>query len=88
MARSIVSKPPATQPTWTKDETTVETQTRNALAQRDYDVIVVGAGLRTLPLMATQLERLINVLHEVAPRARIAFNSEPGDSDVAALRWL
>lgn len=38
----------------TKDETTVETQTRKALAQRDYDVIVVGAGLRTLQPMALQ----------------------------------
>jgi hypothetical protein len=35
-----------------------------------------------------QFERLINVLHEKAPQAKLAFNSQPADSDKAALRWL
>ncbi|WP_149535659.1 hypothetical protein [Siccirubricoccus phaeus] len=72
----------------TKDAETVEAQVSAALAGASYDVIVVGAGLRTLPPMALQFERLMNVLHERAPRARLAFNSQPGDSDVAAMRWL
>jgi hypothetical protein len=39
--------------------------------------------------MAQQFERLMNVLHERAPpTAKLAFNSQPGDSDAAALRWL
>jgi hypothetical protein len=38
--------------------------------------------------MAEQFERLINVLHEKAPQAKLAFNSQPADSDKAALRWL
>jgi hypothetical protein len=48
---------------------------------------VIGAGLRTLPGLAKQFERL-NVLHEQAPQAKLAFNSQPDDSDKAALRWL
>jgi hypothetical protein len=71
----------------TRDAASVEAQTREAL-KGGYDVIVIGAGLRTLPAMAGQFERLINVLHVEAPEARIAFNSNPADSDVAALRWL
>jgi hypothetical protein len=38
--------------------------------------------------MTEQFERLINVLHEKAPQAKLAFNSQPADSDKAALRWL
>ena len=72
----------------TKDEHTVEAQAREALAGRDFDVIVIGAGLRTLPPMAAQFERLINVLRDAAPGAKLAFNSNPADSDEAALRWL
>lgn len=72
----------------TKDAETVERQTTEALADAHYDVIVIGAGLRTLPPMALQFERLMNVLHERAPHARLAFNSQPGDSDAAAIRWL
>lgn len=44
--------------------------------------------LRTLPSMADQFERLMNVLHEKAPHAKLAFNSQPDDSDKGALRWL
>ena len=72
----------------TKNEETVEQQVSDALKDRSYDVIVVGVGLRTLPPMATHFERLINALHENAPRTKLAFNSKPDDSDAAALRWL
>lgn len=72
----------------TKDAETVEALTKAALAKRPFDVIVIGAGLRTLPRMALQFERLMNVLHEHAPVAKLAFNTRPGDSDTAALRWL
>ena len=72
----------------TKDAETVERQVREALAGKHYDVIVIGAGLRILPPLALQFERLVNVLHELAPKTKLAFNSQPGDSDAAALRWL
>ena len=71
----------------TRDAETVEAQVSKALKQTTYDIIVVGAGLRTLPPMAEQFERLMNVLHQEAPQARLAFNSQPDDSDKAALRW-
>jgi trans-aconitate methyltransferase len=72
----------------TRDATTVDAQVSEALKERRYDVIVIGAGLRMLPAMAEQFERLINVLHVKAPQAKLAFNSQPADSDKAALRWL
>jgi hypothetical protein len=72
----------------TRDAATVEAQVDDVLAQGLYDVIVIGAGLRTLPAMTDQFEKLVNVLHRRAPEARLAFNTAPDDSDTAALRWL
>lgn len=72
----------------TRDAETVEPQITEALAHARYDVIVIGAGLRTLPPLALQFERLMNVLRAKAPSARLAFNSQPGDFDAAAMRWL
>lgn len=73
---------------YTTDATTVEAQASAKLRERAWDVIVVGAGLRTLPPMAAQFEVLINTLHREAPHAAFAFNTKPDDSDAAALRWL
>lgn len=58
-----------------------------ALDERDYDILVFGAGLRTLPPMAAQFETAINTAHRLAPNAALAFNSNPADSDEAALRF-
>lgn len=72
----------------TRDAATIETQVGVALHGRHYDVIVIGAGLRTLPSLAEQFERLMNVLPHESRKSKLAFNSQPDDSDVAALRWL
>lgn len=72
----------------TKDAATVEAQVLEALRDKNYDVIVIGAGLRTLPPMLEQFEQLMNVLHKAAPQAKLAFNSRPDNSDAAALRQL
>ena len=72
----------------TRDAASVVGQVSRALQGRSLDVIVIGAGLRTLPEMAEQFERLINALRDKSPESKLAFNSRPDDSDVAALRWL
>lgn len=53
-----------------------------------YDGVVIGAGLRVPPKSLYLFERVINAVHEAAPRARIAFNTEPQDTAEAAARWL
>ncbi|MBC8051023.1 MAG: hypothetical protein H7X92_12890 [Chitinophagales bacterium] len=65
-----------------------ERQLAEELGKRTYDVIVIGAGLRTLPPMAAQFEQIMNVLIKSAPHAKLAFNTKPDDSDQAALRHL
>ena len=72
----------------TQDAASVEAQVSRTVHGRSYDVIVIGAGLRTLPKMTGQFEQLMNVLRDKSPKSKLAFNSRPDDSDAAALRWL
>lgn len=59
-----------------------------AVRGRQYDVLVIGAGLRVLPPMAEHFERLMNAIREHAPHARLAFNTKPDDTAEAAERQL
>ena len=72
----------------TRDAASVEAQVSRTVQGRSYDVIVIGAGLRTLPKMTGQFEQLMNVLRDKSRKSKLAFNSRPDDSDAAALRWL
>jgi hypothetical protein len=67
---------------------TAETVVRAALAAGPYDVVLIGAGIRVLPANFSLFERLINVVHEGAPRAKICFNTRPDDTQEAVLRWI
>lgn len=67
---------------------TAEAVVRAALAAKPYDVVLIGAGIRVLPAHFSLFERLINVVHEGAPQARICFNTRPGDTEEAVLRWI
>jgi hypothetical protein len=67
---------------------TAEAVVRAALAANQYDVVLIGAGIRVLPAHFSLFERLINVVHEGAPRAKICFNTRPGDTLEAVLRWI
>jgi len=72
----------------TTTEAACADEVSSALRRKDYDCVVVGAGLRLLPTMTRILETVINVVRETAPRARIAFNTTPEDSEAAADRQL
>jgi hypothetical protein len=58
-----------------------------ALAGTRFDAILIGAGVRTDPAELHLFERLINLVHEKAPGARICFNTGPTDSLAAVQRW-
>jgi hypothetical protein len=68
-------------------ETAVATVTK-ALAEQPRDVILIGAGVRTDPAEFLLFERLVNLVHEQAPNARLCFNTGPTDSVDAVMRWL
>lgn len=57
------------------------------LKETAFDVVLIGAGVRKDDDHFLVFEKLVNVVHEHAPQARIAFNTGPTDSDVAIQRW-
>jgi hypothetical protein len=59
-----------------------------ALAERRWDVVVVGGGIRKPEPLLALFERIVNSVRLVAPQAAIAFNTSGGDSVEAAQRWL
>jgi hypothetical protein len=58
------------------------------LKQRRFDCVLVGAGVRANPSNFFLFEKLINVVHEHAPQARICFNTLPSDTAAAVKRWV
>jgi hypothetical protein len=59
-----------------------------ALRAKAFDCVVIGAGLREPPELLLLFEKILNLVHSLAPQARIAFNSNPTDTAEAAHRWL
>ena len=67
---------------------TAEAVVQNQLMQKRFDCIVIGAGVRTNPNNFILFEKLINVVHEHAPQAKLCFNTLPSDTAAAVKRWL
>lgn len=67
---------------------TAEAVVLERLGQKQFDCIVIGAGVRTVPRHFLLFETLINVLHDHAPHAKLAFNTKPDDTAEAVQRWL
>lgn len=53
-----------------------------------YDCVVIGGGLRLPPKGLVLFEMVVNIVHEAAPGAAIAFNTKPEDTADAAARQL
>jgi hypothetical protein len=70
------------------DPVIAEAEIEAQLAGASYDVVVIGAGIRNPPPSLGLFEVVLNAVHRLAPGARIAFNTRPDDSDVAAERWV
>ena len=68
--------------------TTAESVVTTRLLAKHYDCILIGAGVRSAPSQFLLFEKLINVVHQHAPQARICFNTKPDDTAVAVQRWV
>lgn len=71
---------------WIDDGATAEQVLRERLQATRYDAILIGAGIRTLTPYTLLFEKLINAVHEAAPQAKIAFNTNPADTAEAVQR--
>jgi len=58
------------------------------LANKTYDCVVIGAGIRLPPKGLALFETVVNAVRKAAPNATIAFNTRPEDTAEAAARWL
>ena len=61
---------------------------RAKLDETSFDCVLIGAGVRTDPDEFLLFEKAINIVHEMAPQARICFNTGPMDSVAAVQRWV
>ena len=59
-----------------------------ALKAGRYDCAVIGGGLRIPPKSLALFETVVNIIHNAAPKAAIAFNTRPEDTADAAARHI
>jgi hypothetical protein len=67
---------------------TAEAVVLQQLSQNTFDCILIGAGVRTVPAHLFLFEKLINVVHQNAPTAKLCFNTKPSDTAEAVQRWV
>ena len=67
---------------------TAEAVATAALRSTSFDCVVIGAGLRLPPERLMLFEKIINLVHALAPNARICFNTTPADTAEAVHRWI
>lgn len=67
---------------------TAESVVSEALRKKPFDCVLIGAGVRTVGKNFLLFEKLINVVHELAPQAKLCFNTKPDDTAEAVKRWV
>jgi len=67
---------------------TAESVVAAALKEKDFDCVLIGAGIRTIEPLFLLFEKLLNVAHANAPRAKICFNTAPEDTAASVQRWV
>lgn len=67
---------------------TAERVVEDKLRAKAYDCVMMGAGIRVIPSSFLLFEKLINVVHANAPRAKLCFNTKPSDTAEAVMRWV
>ncbi|GLY74624.1 hypothetical protein [Actinoallomurus iriomotensis] len=66
---------------------TAEAVYRAALSRKDYDIVMIGAGVRLDPALTPLFEALVDATHELAPGAKLCFNVSPSTTVEAVQRW-
>jgi formylmethanofuran dehydrogenase subunit B len=67
---------------------TAEQSIQSVLSGASFDCVVVGAGIRKPDSKLLLFEKVINLVHQLAPGASICFNTSPGDTVQAVRRWM
>ena len=67
---------------------TAEVVVQGQLQQKQFDCVMIGAGVRSVPSNFVLFEKLVNVVHQHAPQAKLCFNQMPHDTAEAVKRWI
>jgi len=67
---------------------TAESDVEAALRRKTFACVVIGAGLREPAEHLLLFEKVLNLVHRLAPKAHIAFNTTPADTAEAVQRWV
>jgi hypothetical protein len=67
---------------------TAEAVATMALKSRHFNCIVIGAGLRQPAQHLLLFEKIVNLVHSLAPDAKICFNTTPADTAEAVQHWI
>lgn len=67
---------------------TAEASVTAALKDERFDCVLIGAGLREPKQRLLLFEKILNLVHRLAPDAAICFNTNPGDTVDAVQRWI
>lgn len=73
---------------WTDFGETAMTVLETHLKKAQYDGVLIGAGVRIPNTNFLLFEKIINAIHEHAPKAKLFFNTNPKDTTEAVQRWL
>ena len=72
---------------WTDFGDTAMNVLETHLRKESFDCVLIGAGIRMPANNFILFEKMINQIHEHAPKARICFNTNPMDTIPAVQRW-
>jgi hypothetical protein len=67
---------------------TAEAVASAALQSNTFDCVLIGAGIRTVAPLFLLFEKLVNLVHEKAPHAKLCFNTRPEDTAESVQRWV
>jgi hypothetical protein len=67
---------------------TAEAAVVAALRDERFDRVVIGAGVREPKERLLLFEKVLNLVHRLAPTAAICFNTTPADTAEAVQRWI
>jgi hypothetical protein len=73
---------------WTDFGQTATSVVETRLIKTSYDGILIGAGIRVPGNNFLLFEKLVNTIHEFAPKAKFCFNTNPTDTIESVKRWV
>jgi hypothetical protein len=73
---------------WTDFGQTAIQVLNECLKKERFDGVLIGAGIRKPDSNFLLFERMMNAIHESAPQAKFAFNTNPMDTIAAVQRWV